>query len=124
MTNRRELMKLFGAGAIITPFGSHVQGKLIKPAEVELAKPETGIVQPFKLEDVAAVTLSVRLRDGSTRLFGSERIVDRMWHLEPPSPLEVTANVAIGSNDDATSPPAGEFIYARCHQISPARLGK
>lgn len=64
-TSRRDLLKYFGAGAIIAPvIGSNVQARLIEVPNVELIKP-AGIEIPLDPGRVKAVTITCHYEDGT-----------------------------------------------------------
>jgi hypothetical protein len=66
-TSRRDLLKIFGAGAIILPAnGAEPLARLIEPAKVELVKPDR-IVVPINLEEVSEITTSFKMLDGTVR---------------------------------------------------------
>ncbi len=71
MPTRRELLKYFGAGAVIAPVtAGAVQARLVEPARVELIKPKYGLKElpkPIALADITAVEMSLVMKDGTTR---------------------------------------------------------
>lgn len=73
-TSRRDLLKLFTAGAVITPLAGGASAKLIETPKVEIIKPETGIVAPLCPDDVANVDITFRMKDGSARRFQADEI--------------------------------------------------
>ena len=65
--NRRDLLKLFGAGAVIAPAaGATPLARLMEPAKVELIKPEPRIVRPIDTANVLCFDVTLHLRDGSS----------------------------------------------------------
>lgn len=65
---RRDLMKYFGVGAIITPVaGEAIQARLIEIPKVELVKPEP--IQEgfcFKPLHIGSISVQLHLLDGTT----------------------------------------------------------
>lgn len=74
-SSRRDLMKFFGIGAIITPLAGGAQAKLIEIPKAELIQmPESLIEKPFTDEEIETIAVHVKLRDGSERIISGGKL--------------------------------------------------
>ncbi len=114
-TSRRDLLKFFAAGTVITPAAGGALAQLIEPPKARIITPETAIVQPFRVNDLLRVeSIEFKMRDGSTRRFHPnfnlfDRCTDGEKFIEPivtvsigyehrmsPSWVETVASVTAG----------------------------
>lgn len=99
MTNRRDLLKFFGAGALIKPvsWAEPIVGELIKPAEVRLV-PERSIVLPGK---ILGATLTIETSNGPLHLNLSVKVDGEQLLAKDDI---VYADVTLERLEDGTSP--------------------
>jgi hypothetical protein len=72
MNSRRDLLKLFGTGALIAPVvGAAPIARLIEPAKIELIKPEARILRPIDMAEVSSFDIVLHKRDGSVETLHS-----------------------------------------------------
>lgn len=70
-TSRRELLKFFAAGTVITPLGGGATAKLIEPPKAQIIKPPT-VVSAFTPRDIEAIEITFTMKDGSRRTLHRE----------------------------------------------------
>src|SRR5262245_34860779 len=72
---RRELLKYFGAGAIIAPLGGSVQAKLIEEPKIEIVKPQP-IQMILRVADVKEATVTLKANGGDVHVFHIRHVWD------------------------------------------------
>ncbi len=105
MPTRRELLKYFGAGAVIAPLvAGEVQARLIEPAHVELVKPKYGLKElpaEISMEDISAVEMTLVMKDGTTR---RATVIPWSWSEGKFPSLESRASIIITQEVGGNSP--------------------
>lgn len=85
--NRRDLLKYFGAGTIITPLVSSApMARIIEPPKVELFQE---VPKAFKMADVASVSVRFNMKDGTTHERSSKIITVAAGRIIPGDETEI-----------------------------------
>ncbi len=74
-TSRRDLLKFFAAGTVITPAAGGALAQLIESPKARIITPETGIVAPFIPNHIVGADIAFHMKDGSIRRWESESTV-------------------------------------------------
>lgn len=120
MFNRRDLLKCFAAGTIITPAGANNPiARLIEVPSIDLVTADR-IPEPIDLSEVKAFTLTFEMQDGSRRSVSSIQTFSGQGVIRPE---RVQLELRFGTI--ATSSPMSTYrtgsIYA---DIGPASSGE
>lgn len=114
-TSRRDLLKFFAAGAVITPLSGEASARLIETPKIELIVPDRRIVQPFDPADVTAVDVAFTMKDGSIRRMKHDwMLVDVLKtnpHYAPTPAIELHIQV----RHRFLNSPSGTFAVADIH---------
>jgi hypothetical protein len=87
--NRRDLLKYFGAGAVVAPaVGAGPLARLIEAPKIELALPHV-VVTPINLKEVNGATVILEMADGSRREISGTQVAIRGGFIDPSSLVRI-----------------------------------